>query len=180
MDHRHLYVGDISPAEAKLQVRRMLNSETVPDVITVHLPRGIYSADDFVFTAEDCSPKCHVEYMGEEGAVVDGGVSIPKTEWQLPDDSMALRFYPEVRDKIRMADLSVFGLGRADWGHIQAVGGFETSGKYPERKAGVNCQVFCGDSRMNLARWPNNGYDEIEAVMDVGEVSEFPHQNYKK
>ena len=167
-----------SLAEIRQQIRKILASDAVPKAITVHLANGVYQPNDFCFTAEDSSERCVVHYIGGSATIIDGGVTVAKDAWQKPDSDMAERFAPEVRDSVFMIDLSTYGFGRKDWGGMQAVGGFETSRKYPNRERGVNCQFFCGEERMTLARYPNTDYAEIEAVMDVGQVAEFPPHNY--
>ncbi|MBQ1955728.1 MAG: right-handed parallel beta-helix repeat-containing protein [Clostridia bacterium] len=176
---RDIYVGDISLSEAKTLVKRELAKGEAKN-INVYLPKGVYSPEDFVFGEDDCSETCRVSYIGEAGAVIDGGVTVSSEKWQKPFGGIAERFRSEVADKIFMVDLAQFGYDRSSWGGIQAVGGFKSSGKYPNREKGVNCQVFCGNERMDLARYPNEGYLKIDEVMDVGQVSEFPPQNYFK
>ena len=176
---RHIYVGEISVAKAKELVRAEIAKGGLESIV-VHLPKGIYDPADFVFSAEDCSESCRVSYVGEEGAVIDGGVTLGFEKWGKPSGEIAERFSPEVKDKIFAVDLACFGYDRSSWGGMQAVGGFNSSSKYPNREKGVNCQVFCGNERMTLARYPNEGYIKLDDVMDMGQVSEFPPQNYFK
>ncbi len=165
-------------AETKSQIRAILASADAPDSITVHLAEGQYTPADFTFTAEDCAENCHITYQGEPGTVIHGGLTVPSDKWQAPDAAMAARFDEAVRDKIRMVDLTAYGLSYQDWGEMQAIGAFSTVSKYTNVPAGSRCEAFCGEKRMTIARYPNEGYLKIEAIADVGDCAEFPAQNY--
>lgn len=165
---------------AKEQVQMLLAENTLPEEIVVHLPAGIYKSEDFVFSEADCSDKVRIIYEAEGEVMLHGGLSIPKDQWMLPDEVMAARFGAAVRDKIYMVDLKEYGLSEKDWGAMQAIGAYETSGKYTDVPKGSCCQVFCGEKRMNIARYPNEEYLELDAIADVGDVAEFPNQNYYK
>ncbi len=182
--------------------------ENPPEEIKVLLPPGIYDAEDFVFTGEDCSEKTRIIYDGGGKVSIRNGMTFSKDQWEKPDAVMASRFEKGVREKIRMIDLSVYGLARKDWGDMQAIGAFETSAMYTMDPSGLkdsmnlsdlkdsmdssaegvkkaNCEVYCKnscgvDQRMIIARYPNEGYLKLEAVADVGDVAEFPPQNYYK
>ncbi len=160
-------------------VRSILaGEEPLPEEITVHLPAGQYSPDDFIFTKEDSAPNCRVIWQGKEGTILHGGLTIPKEQWQIPDADMAVRFPEEIRDKVRMADLTKYGFSYADWGEMQTIGAFCSVDKYTDVPGGSRCEAFCGDQRMTIARYPNEGYLQLDAVADVGDCAEFPAQNY--
>ena len=165
---------------AKEQVRMLLAEKSLPEEIVVHLPAGIYQPEDFQFTEADCSEQVRIIYQAEGEVVIHGGLGISKERWELPDDAMQVRFDDEVRGKIRMVDLSTYGLSEKDWGVMQAIGGYKTDYKYTDVPKGSCCQVFCGEKRMTIARYPNDGYLKLDGVADVGDVGEFPPQNYYK
>ncbi len=165
-------------AQVKDKIRAILASADVPESITVHLSAGQYSPADFTFTAEDCADQCPITYRGEPGAVIHGGLTVPCDKWQAPDAAMAARFDETVRDKIRMVDLTEYGLSYADWGEMQAIGAFSTVSKYTDVPGGSRCEAFCGEKRMTIARYPDKDYLKIEAIADVGDCAEFPAQNY--
>ncbi len=161
------------------EVRTLLCSADAPEEIVVTVPSGIYLPENFSFTDADCSECTRVTYSAEEGAVISGGITIPSSEWKLPDDEMLERFPEESRDKIRMISLSEYGLTREDWGEEIAIGAYNTANKYDDAPKSCGSEFFCGNRRMIKARYPNAGtFAKLEAVMDVGDVWEFPPQNY--
>jgi len=164
--------------EAKAEIRSLLQSEHPPHGITVHLTAGLYRPEEFVFTAEDSSPDCPVIYQADPGAVLHGGLTVPREEWLDPDRAMAVRFPEEIRHKVKMADLTAYGYTPDDWGEMQTIGVFSTDRKYTDVQPGNSCEAFCGERRMTLARYPNEGYLQLDAVADVGDCAEFPPQNY--
>lgn len=165
-------------AEAKRRVKQSLSQEQEAEEITVHLPAGVYRPQDFVFTEANCDDKVRITYEADGEVIVHGGLTLTREQWEKPDEAMAYRFAEEVREKIYMVDLTAYGFREKDWGEMQAIGAFETSGKYTDVKDGSCCGMFCGDKRMTIARYPNEGYNKLEAVADVGDVHEFPPQNY--
>lgn len=166
------------------EIRGLLSSGQKPEAVTVNVLAGVYRPEQFVFTKEDCSPDCRVSYLAEPGAVISGGVQLTKELWKTPDDAMAERFSPDAREHIRMADLSAAGVTAGDWGVLSAIGAYETSMFYDNVPTGHGSEVFCGKKngdtrRMTLARYPDKGtFARLDRVMDVGDVHEFPEQNY--
>lgn len=147
--------------------------------VTVHIAPGVYSTEGIVFDSRDSGTKdCSVTYLAEGDAVLHGGISVSADQWQQPDTEMAERFPTDARPHIRMISLSALGLSRNDWGEEIAIGAYETSSRYDDAPKGCGCEFFCGGRRMIKARYPNEGFAQLEAVMDVGDVREFPPQNY--
>ncbi|MCX7425410.1 MAG: right-handed parallel beta-helix repeat-containing protein [Planctomycetia bacterium] len=155
-----LYVAtdgrDTNPAtkEAPLQsleaardaVRRLKRSEAPDGGITVWVRGGVYPrADTFELTAEDSgtapSPVAYRAYPTEQVRLV-GGREIPR-EWFQPviDEPTLARLDEAVRGKVLQADLK--GHGILDYGPPGLEGTME---------------LFCGATRMPLARWPNDGW----------------------
>jgi len=174
---KNICIENLGIAAAREKVRQLISSGFEGE-IKVILPKERYSPRELVFDRSDCPEACRVEYVFHPGSVADGGITLSRENWLKPSGAAAELFREEVRDKIYMADLSAFGFSKESWGEVQAVGAYHTAAKYPDTPKGLNPQVFCGDLRMSCARYPNEGYAKIEAVMDVGEVSEFPSQNY--
>lgn len=171
--------GSCITVHSVTEARELVRSH-LPEMeeITVHLPAGAYDPADFVFHKEDTSAACKVIWQGETGTILHGGLTIPKENWCAPDNVMLSRFAEAVRDHIYMVDLATYGLSYADWGEMQVIGAFHTAGKYTDVPGGSRCEAFCGDRRMTIARYPNEGYLKLDAVADVGDCAEFPPQNY--
>lgn len=186
----HIYINDKSAcndnsctatsfSEARQIISKMISQDCCPQSIIVHIPQGIYSPDDFQFTEKDCSDNCRICYLAEQGAIIDGGLSIPRDKWKLPDEKMMQKFSPECRTQIRMVDLNEWQIAPENYGTVSAIGAYETSDKYDDVPSGVNSEVYIDNQRMVLARYPNQGtFAKLSAVMDVGDVHEFPDQNY--
>ncbi len=139
----------------------------------IRIGAGEY-AESIVFEPSDGGTK----WIGEEGAVLTGAVKIPAADARPVPEEIAQRLTPEAAEQVRVVDLTSLGLTKEDWGPVCAIGGFHTANRYDDPPIGTNLEIFSGDRRMTLARYPNEGYLRLDAVMDVGEVNEFPAQNY--
>ena len=160
-------------------IRALLALPEPPEVITVSVGSGVYAAQDFHFTAEDCSAHTRVAYRAEAGAVVHGGITVKREDWLRADHDMLARIPAEAREHVRMIPLTAYGLTRRDWGEEAPIGAYQQSFRYDDIPMGSGCEFFCGNRRMIKARYPNLGsYARLEAVADVGEAYEFPPQNF--
>lgn len=149
--------------------------------VTVHIGAGEYRMHGITFDNRDSGTgDCPITYQADGEVVLHGGISVGADAWLMPDDDMAARFADDARPHIRMISLTSLGLTRRDWGEEIAIGAYETSAKYDDAPRGCGCEFFTGGRRMTKARYPNDGFAKLEAVMDVGEVREFPPQNYHR
>ncbi len=113
------------------------------------------------------------------GAYISGGIRIPSSEWLIPDDALSACIPDAAKPHIRMISLASLDLTPHDWGEEIPVGAYETSKKYDDAPRGHMSSLFCGTTRMVKARYPNAGIcDRLDAVADIGDVGEFPEQNY--
>lgn len=119
-------------------------------------------------------------YTANDGVTVTGGITIPAEDRVIPDEEILIRFTPEAAQNIRAIDLTVYGIIREELGDVYPIGSYHTAGRYDDAETGVNLEIFSGGKRMTLARYPNTGYLKIDAVLDNGEVNEYPPQNYWK
>ncbi|MBP3917757.1 MAG: right-handed parallel beta-helix repeat-containing protein [Clostridia bacterium] len=177
----HLTATAATMAEVKAEIRTVLHADSVPDEICVALNAGEYDPLDFCFTAEDCSQTTRVIYRAQEGGTVliCGGIHVEKEQWRQPDAEMACRFSEEARSHIRMISLTALGMTREMWGEEIPIGAYNTAYKYDDVPKGCGSEFFTGGRRMIKARYPNAGtFAELSAVADVGDVREFPEQNY--
>ncbi|MBQ8369630.1 MAG: right-handed parallel beta-helix repeat-containing protein [Clostridia bacterium] len=119
-------------------------------------------------------------YLGEPGAILTGGISVSHSETARPADDILARLSPDAAEHVRVIDLTAYGLTKSDWGSVYPIGAYHTASRYDDGECGINLEVFENDRRMTLARYPNEGYLKLDAVLDLGEVNEFPPQNYWK
>lgn len=150
--------------------------------IIVSVAEGVYPCRGYEFTEKDALPdSCHLIFRGEmNGAVLDGGVSLPFSAFRTPDPQDLERLSPEVREHIRCLSLSDFGIRQEDVGNLCAIGAANTADKYDDGTAGVNVELFIDGVRMTLARYPNTGELHLEAVYSQGDTAEYPMHNYRR
>lgn len=117
-------------------------------------------------------------YTAKSGVLLTGGITIPAEDSETPADEILTRLHTDIAPHIRAIDLSVYGIIREELGEVYPIGSYHTAGRYDDAETGVNLEVFSGGKRMTLARYPNTGYLKIDAVLDNGEVNEYPPQNY--
>ena len=165
---------------ARDAVRRVIENGLC-EPVTVHIGAGEYRMRGITFDARDSgTADCPITYTADGEVILHGGISVARDAWQMPDDGMAKRFSDEARPQIRMISLTALGLTAEDWGEEIAIGAYETSAKYDDAPKGCGCEFFTDSRRMTKARYPNEGFAKLEAVMDVGDVREFPPQNYHR
>ncbi len=140
---------------------------------TVTVSAGEYR-ENLVFGKEDSGTR----WTGEEGAVLTGGAELTEKEQIALPGEFAARLTQDAAENVRAYDLKLLGLTKEDWGPVLPIGGFHTATRYDGAPTGTNLEFFSGERRMTLARYPNDGFLKLEAIFDVGEVNEFPAQNY--
>lgn len=141
---------------------------------TVIVEKGIYR-ESLEFDERDSG----TTYIGES-AVITGGLEVPYFETKDIPDNIKERLTVKASEKVRSIDLTSYGLTKDDWGEICPIGAYNTASKYDNANIGVNLEVFSGGKRMNIARYPNEGYLKFDDILDQGEPSEYPCQNYWK
>ena len=121
--------------------------------VIIWLEGGVYERDrPFELTAEDSgSEGTTVTYRARPGAEVRivGGKVV--TEWKpVSDEAVLARLAPAARSEVVRADLKALGV--TDYGSAKG-GGLE---------------LFFRDEPMTLARWPNEGFTRITALVEPG------------
>ncbi len=87
---------------------------------------------------------------------LEGGRELPGSVWQPIEDSATLqRLDPVARGRVRKVDLNALGV---------------RTPPFPANYHGAPpCpELFCGDQRMRLARWPNQGWATIARIVESG------------
>lgn len=128
---------------------------------TVWLADGAYRLDaPVLFGAEDGgSAESPVVYRGTtRGAarIFGGDALAAATFGPVVDPAMRERLPEAAREAVRRFDLKAIGLSEFP----ALPDNFEGAVAMPE--------LFFNDTRMNLARWPNEGWAEIESVVESG------------
>ena len=164
MDRIIVKAGE-SIREAQLKAREIPNSPVIVEA-------GVYR-ESIEFDERDSG----TIYIGE-GAVLTGGLEVAYTDTKDIPDCIKDRLTPEAAEKVRMIDLTEYSFTHDDWGDVYPIGSYCTADKYDDAKCGINLEVFSGGKRMTLARYPNKGYDKLEDIIDMGDVWEYPPQNY--
>src|ERR1035441_4670874 len=121
---------------------------------------GIYEfSATFALGPQDSgSPKQSVIWEAAKGESVrlEGGRKLPASAWQPVEDSPTLQRLDEVaRRKVLKADLKALGISTPP---------FPTT--YHGAPPGP--ELFCGDQRMKLACWPNQGWATIARILEPG------------
>jgi len=134
---------------------------------TVYLREGFYPLSKSVsLEAQDSgkpeAPICYRNYKDEK-VQISGGAKIPASAFKAVNDQKTLeRLDQSVRGKVLKADLLEAGVMG-----VQA---------YPLKFNGAPAipELFFNDSRMNVARWPNEGWATIAKILDGGAKAENP------
>ncbi len=143
---------------ARDAIRAMREDGGLPDGgVTVWLQEGIYRRDAaFELAAEDGgAERARVTYRAMPDATVriSGGVQVPSDQFGPVADETALQRLPEeAREHVVQTDLAALG--------VEEFGSPEGGG----------AEVFFGEDRMTLARWPNEGFTHIEDILGIEPV----------
>lgn len=141
-----------------------------PEGVTVWVHAGAYPlSSSFILSAEDSgadeAPVVYRAVAGDEVRLI-GGIAIPAEAFAGVSDAEVLERMDEAaRDAARCADLR--GLGINDFG------------QFPDRfeDAPAVSELFFNDARMELARWPNEGWAEIAKVVESGPAPWRNHES---
>lgn len=165
--------------ERAIKAARVLKAHKQGVTVCVHA--GEYLTDGLVLTSEDSGREdCPITYRayGDGEVILNGGVTLKSEDFRPLDEQERARLHGAARDKAVRIDLKKYGLSAADWGPLSPIGAFGTESKYDDCVPGANCELFLNGWRMTLARYPDEGFLRLSAVADVGDVWEFPEQNY--
>ncbi len=146
---------------ARTHVRELKRDTSSSQPITVLVRGGNYPIQStFILSEQDSgTPKAPIRWLAapSEEVRLSGGRVLPSSAFQpVNDESVAIRFDPEVRGKIVVADLKNLGVGELP--------------RYPDRFRGAPMvpELFFNDQRMTPARWPNEGWASVAKIIDSG------------
>lgn len=149
--------------------------------ITVHVAQGVYECRDSLYFSEEDSgtETCPIKYVADGEVEFNGGMSFEGKDFAsvadsevLPDRTVLDRLSEGAKDRVRFIDLTAYGLSAADWGIIAPIGLYSTSLFYPDSGYGhVPICLYYNGIRMNLARYPNEGWLKNGTIVRVGETA---------
>ena len=149
--------------------------------ISVCLMAGEYITDGIFLTEEDSGrDDLSIVYRayGDGEVVINGGVSLNPADFEPVSPEVREILHEEARDKVVQIDLKRYGLTKEDWGRVCPIGKYNTAHKYDSHVPDTNCELFMNGRRMTIARYPNGVFNKLDAVAYIGDVFEFPEQNY--
>lgn len=161
--------------EARDYIRALKKNGQYPkNGVTVYFREGKYFlTEGFKLNEEDSGieggPVVYRPWANEEVSFV-GGVALPLSEFQdITDEKSLNRLHKNAKGKVKRVNLKDYGI--TDYGKITVYGNvlglYKTIG-YPY-ETDVRCELFFNDTRMDVARWPNNGEEAVvEKAIDEG------------
>jgi len=158
----------LAAAHDRLREQRLSTAQE--EAVVVWLGDGVYPLDaPMIWTTQDGgSAEAPVRFQAQHAgaARITGGDQLP-TEAFTPvsDTALLARIPEEAHAAIRRVDLKSMGI--TEYGTLPD--GFEG--------APVLAELFFNDERMTLAQWPNEGWAEIERVVESGPAPWRNHES---
>jgi hypothetical protein len=157
-----------SLAAARDALRNVRAAGVPAGEMTVWIADGDYRLETpLIFSTDDSgTAEAPVVYRAatQGGARLFGGDVLPSSGFAPVSDASVLERLPEnARETVQRIDLKAIGI--TEYGELPD--NFEGAVALPE--------LFFNDARMNLSRWPNEGWAEIESVVESGAA---PWRNY--
>ena len=90
----------------------------------IHVGAGEYR-ESLVLAPEDSGSR----WIGAPGATLTGGLTLPASALAPVPSERANRLTPEAAQRVRIVDLTAFGLTAEDWGPVCVIGGFNTASR---------------------------------------------------
>jgi hypothetical protein len=160
--------------KARDAVRSLRQSGTLPPgQIAVNLRGGTYYLPaSLELTQEDSgsavSPIVYRAY-DKEPVWLNGGAPLRTAQWRpVTDPAVSKRLDPAARGKVVQIDLAAAGIPEDVPELPDAFRGF--TNKHP-----VLMEIFCNGRRMQLARWPNEGFAHFGDIVDPGKGLRDPN-----
>ncbi|MBQ3178410.1 MAG: hypothetical protein IJB52_11395, partial [Clostridia bacterium] len=153
---------------------REYTAHGLAEPITVTVLEGTYTIDCLTFGAADSgTAECPITYTAEGKVSLCGGRKLHITDFSPLNEAEKSRLHGEAPDKVVKADLNSFGLTRADWGEICAIGSHGSAHKYDGAVLSpMWCELFVNDTRMEIARYPDTDFLYTEEVLREGRCKE--------
>lgn len=158
-------------AKARDTVRTL--EKTGRSGITIAVMAGEYRVAGLSFDQTDSgTADCPITYCayGDGEVVLNGGITIPSESFtKITDESVLARLCDDAKSNVVCAKLTDFSLTAADWDKIYTIGTYNTAAQYDGDYVGeLYCELFMNDTRMALARYPNEGFLQTGKVVRAG------------
>lgn len=147
---------------------RALRAADPDTAVTVTFAEGRYPVNAVVLSQEDSGAEgAPVTYRGNGQVIFDAGRTIPADRFSpVTDETVRARFDPSAADRILVCDLADNGITAEDLGTMLAIGTYAGSAALPKELCGSNPSVFSGDTRLTLARYPNDA-DDLTVIDEI-------------
>ncbi len=150
--------------------------------VTVYFAKGEYNTASCINMTEAVSgtAECPITYtaLGDGEVVFNSGVTLKAEDFMPVEGAVKARFAEDVQDKILVCDLKAKGVTKELLGPVYSVGAHNNASRYFGDVLGKNAELFWDEKRMTLARYPNEGFAQFEAVADWGECRQFEDGSY--
>ena len=166
--------------KAREAVRSLVSAG--PDApITVSVREGCYSTTNILFGPEDSGTKEYpITYEADGEVVINGGTVLKSSDFIPLEEEERARLHGEAQQKVVWIDLKKYGLTRADWGEICAVGSHSTADKYDSAVISpLHCELYVDDVRMDMARYPDEGFLYTEEPIRQGNNIDWDSEEFK-
>lgn len=162
--------------KASEAVEKLVSSEAKKDEkITVAVMAGEYAESDILFdekgSGSESAPVTYTAY-GDGEVIVNGGMTLKSEDFENVSGEAAERLNKDVVNNVKMLDLSKYNLTVDDYGKLKSVGGFTTEQYYDGAAEVTACELFFNNSRMELAKYPNEGSLKEGEILDKGDCYE--------
>ena len=162
---------------ARLEVRKIKEAGMPGEGLTVYLRGGKYFfSEGLSLDSEDSggpgSPVVYRSYPGETARLI-GGRQVSGFR-PLTDSSELKKLPAEAKGKVWFADLKESGI--TDYGTLLNRGGYCYNGE-PNPAA---MELFYEGKAMQLARWPNQGYERVAGFPKADGFDQHRKANYQK
>jgi len=149
---------------------RELIAKRLDKPVKVTIREGEYKNDRIILDERDSGTSdCPITYEGEGKVIINGGLLLSPSDFGPLNDEEKSRLHGDAPEMVLKMDLKKYGLTRADWGEICAVGSHSVAKMYDDIETKkMSCELFVNDARMNLARYPDEGFINTEKAIFGG------------
>lgn len=163
--------------KARDVIRQLISTNAINKNVTVAVMGGEYNFKNTLnFDQRDVLPNGHritcTSYDANE-VTISGAQKFNGSDFKDISESDKARLSVEAREKVKVLNLFEKGITAEEIDKLYSIGGFAQGRKYGEPYGHAEAvDVFYGDKKMAMARYPNAGYSKIVSVVDYGQASE--------